>query len=58
MVDPLLHRFRRLIWLTKPHRAGRFLRRMWRIRKRLQHARAHGKMPSPATHPKKALRSP
>jgi hypothetical protein len=58
MVDPLLHRLRRLIWLTKPHRAGRFLRRMWRIRRRLQHSHGHGSVGRPsAAQPKKALPS-
>ncbi len=36
MVDPIMHQIRRLIWLSRPQRAGRFLRRVARFRRRLQ----------------------
>jgi len=35
MVDPLIRKIRRLIWLSRPHRAGRFLRRLARIRRQM-----------------------
>src|SRR5436309_15408255 len=36
MVDPIMHNIRRLIWLSRRQRAGRFLRRVARFRRRLQ----------------------
>ena len=34
MTEPVRQRIRRLIWLLKPQRAGRFLRRFMRLRRR------------------------
>jgi hypothetical protein len=33
MVDPIMQRIRRLVWLSRPQRAGRFLRRIARLRR-------------------------
>ncbi|MCC7345889.1 MAG: hypothetical protein IT538_00685 [Variibacter sp.] len=35
---PLRRRLRSLAWLLKPQRSGRFFRRLWRIRRRMQQA--------------------
>src|SRR5436305_8419815 len=35
MVDPIRHKIRRLIWLSRPQRAGRFFRRVARIRRHM-----------------------
>ena len=44
MVDPITRKIRRLIWLSRPQRAGRFFRRVARIRR-------HMRRPEPATSP-------
>src|SRR5262249_23409471 len=38
MVDPIMHKIRRLIWLSRPQRAGRFFRRIVRIRRYVRRA--------------------
>jgi hypothetical protein len=35
-ISPLRRRLRRLLWLMKPKRAGRFLRRLALLRRRMQ----------------------
>ncbi len=34
ITEPVRERVRQLVWLLKPHRAGRFLRRLMRLRRR------------------------
>jgi|ERR1051326_1193669 hypothetical protein len=36
MVDPVARKIRRLVWLSRPQRAGRFIRRIARIRRHMQ----------------------
>jgi hypothetical protein len=38
MVDPITRKIRRLVWLSRPQRAGRFVRRMARIRRQMHRA--------------------
>lgn len=38
--EPIRHRVQRLKWLLKPQRAGRFLRRLMRLRRRAYRSRA------------------
>jgi hypothetical protein len=40
ITEPVRERARQLIWLTKPRRAGRFLRRFTRLRRRAYRSRA------------------
>ena len=38
--EPIRQRLQQLIWLLKPQRAGRFLRRLMRLRRRAYRSRA------------------
>lgn len=40
MTEPIRERMRRIAWLLKPQRAGRFLRRLVRLRRRAYRSRA------------------
>ncbi len=48
MVDPMMRKIRRLIWLSRPQRAGRFFRRIARIRR---HVQRPDEVASPPTDP-------
>jgi hypothetical protein len=45
MVDPIMQKIRRLVWLSRPQRAGRFLRRIARLRRHVH--RPEPAAPSP-----------
>ena len=45
MVDPFIRKIRRLIWLSRPQRAGRFVRRLTRIRRHMHRPEAAAASP-------------
>jgi hypothetical protein len=56
MVDPLIRKIRRLIWLSRPQRAGRFLRRLARIRRQMHRPEPTGSSPADPGGPAMTVR--
>lgn len=55
MVDPIMHKIRRLIWLSRPQRAGRFFRRIVRIRRYVRRAEPAPSSPRDPGGPARAV---
>ena len=57
MVEPIMRKIRRLIWLSRPRRAGRFLRRIVRIRRHMHRPEPAASSPTdPPPGPARAIR--
>jgi hypothetical protein len=56
MVDPITRKIRRLIWLSRPQRAGRFLRRVARIRRHMRRPEPAASSPTDPAGPARAIR--
>ena len=56
MVDPIMHKIRRLIWLSRRQRAGRFFRRISRIRRHVRRAEPAPASPGDPGGPARAIR--
>ena len=56
MVDPITRKIRRLIWLSRPQRAGRFFRRIARIRRHMRRPEPAAPSPTDPGGPARAIR--
>ncbi len=56
MVDPIMQRIRRLVWLSRPQRAGRFLRRIARLRRRVHRPEPAASAPTASDSRARAVR--
>jgi hypothetical protein len=56
MVDPITRKIRRLIWLSRPQRAGRFFRRIARIRRHMRRPEPAAPSPTDPAGPARAIR--
>jgi hypothetical protein len=56
LVDPITRKIRRLIWLSRPQRAGRFVRRWVRIRRQMHRGEPTSTPPSDPGGPARAIR--
>jgi len=56
LVDPITRKIRRLIWLSRPQRAGRFFRRVARIRRHMRRPEPAAPAPRDPGDPARAIR--
>jgi hypothetical protein len=56
LVDPITRKIRRLIWLSRPQRAGRFFRRIARIRRHMRRPEPAAPAPTDPGDPARAIR--
>jgi hypothetical protein len=56
MVDPIMQKIRRLVWLSRPQRAGRFFRRIARLRRQVHRPEPAASAPTDSDSRARAVR--